>query len=212
MLRSGSCLNAELVDWADILMINDLKYSAHNGTEVSADQQGEAVGEVSFMMSGHACSNHQTSNGDAAFLPVGTEIYALKGYKPEFRVMAGGKIYQVLQNAAAETLGDLYDIEGKVERISINSIEDGHVVRYFDEAAVALFMEEMLQLKQVDFDVIYEKTKEVHDSGRIFLEFHLTDGTTFGNSYYYAANALSQAFGTERLKEIVLSQAEGEEG
>lgn len=46
---------------------------------------GDKVREVTHMLSMHACTDHVTENGDAAFLPIGTVVYELKGYKAQFR-------------------------------------------------------------------------------------------------------------------------------
>jgi hypothetical protein len=35
------------------------------------------------MLSENACTHRDTVNGDAAFLPIGTDFYELKGYKPD---------------------------------------------------------------------------------------------------------------------------------
>ncbi|MFB4162831.1 hypothetical protein ACE1TI_03090 [Alteribacillus sp. JSM 102045] len=80
------------------------------------------MGEVEYQMADNACSNHKMSNGDAAFLPVGIKIYKMKGYDPDFRVIAEDKVYQVEENPEARTIADLYDIEGKVDKISMESI------------------------------------------------------------------------------------------
>lgn len=83
------------IDWVDFLMINNIKYyQNYDGTKaVTAEQLGDKVGEVSYMLNDHACTGHVAKNGDAAFLPIGTVIHALKGYKSEFRVVADNKIY-----------------------------------------------------------------------------------------------------------------------
>ncbi len=76
-LTGGKCFGE--IEWVDFLMLNDVTYTANSeGTkEVSPAKQGEKVGEVSYMLDDHACTDHQSKNGDAAYLPVGTAIYAI---------------------------------------------------------------------------------------------------------------------------------------
>jgi len=40
---------------------------------VPSEQIGDRVGEVSYMLNEHACADHVTENGDAAYLPIGTK-------------------------------------------------------------------------------------------------------------------------------------------
>lgn len=84
------------LEWIDFLMFNDVTYFQNNeGTkEVPAEQIGDRVGEVSYMLNEHACADHVTENGDAAYLPIGTVIYELKGYKSHYRVVANNKVYE----------------------------------------------------------------------------------------------------------------------
>jgi hypothetical protein len=202
-----------MLDWnifGIILMIKDIKYMFNDeGSKlVNGDEIGKKVGEVAFMMSEHACTNHITKNGDAAFLPIGTEIYELKGYKPEFRVVADHKLYEVNENPTAKTISELLDIEGKVEKVSIESSIDGSHISNFTIEASEAFIQELLPLAYTGFDAVYEKIKFINDEeGRVFLRIYLKDGTSLRMVFYPDANVLNLgAFGTENLKKIILSQ------
>lgn len=194
------------IEWVDFLMINDIKYyHDYDVTKpVTAEQLGDKVGEVSFMLSEKACTDHVTANGDAAFIPEGTVIYELKGYKSDYRVVANAKIYEVHENPKAATMGDLLDIEGKVDKVSLESGVDGSPIGDFSKEASTEFIRELLPLKNAGLDAIYKETK--HENG-VFLRVHLLDGTSFRILYYSKANAFSAgAFGTERLNELIMTQ------
>ncbi|MCM3628146.1 hypothetical protein M3194_12300 [Paenibacillus glycanilyticus] len=196
------------IDWVDFLMINNIKYyQNYDGTKaVTEEQLGDKLGEVSYMLNDHACTDHVEKNGDAAFLPIGTVVYALKGYKSEFRVVANNKIYEVKDNLKAATMGELLDIEGKVEKISLESSEDGSPIGDFGKEASTEFVHELLNLENVGFNAVYEKTK--HEAG-IFLRVHLHDGTSFRMVYYPKANGFTAgAFGSEKLRMLIMSQRE----
>ncbi|WP_249899469.1 hypothetical protein [Paenibacillus sp. PK3_47] len=195
-----------IIEWVDFLMINDIKYYQNfEGTlPVSADLLGEQVGEISYMLENNACTDHVTRNGDAAFLPVGTPVYAVKGYRQEFRVAAGSKIYEVNENAKAATMGDLLDIEGKVLKVSLDSGQDGSHIGDFSAEASAQFIGELLPLQNVGFEGVYKKIQS--ESG-VFLRVHLQDGTSLRMVYYPNGNAFTAgAFGTETLKELIMSE------
>src|SRR5204863_732985 len=59
----------------------------------------------------------------AAFMPAGTKMYAVRGYRTDFRLAAVWKdrifLYQAWRNTRAKVGGDLYDIAGKVRRIDV---------------------------------------------------------------------------------------------
>ncbi|GLX69654.1 hypothetical protein MU1_39990 [Paenibacillus glycanilyticus] len=194
------------IEWVDFLIINNIKYyQNYDGTKaVTEEQLGDKVGEIKYMLNEHACTDHVEKNGDASFLPIGTAVYALKGYKSEFRVVANNKIYEVKDNSKAATIGELYDIDGKVEKISLESSKDGSLIGDFSKEASEEFVYELLNLTNVGFNAVYEKTK--HEAG-IFLRVHLQDGTSFRMVYYPKANGFNAgAFGSEKIRKIIMSQ------
>ncbi|ANY67195.1 hypothetical protein BBD42_12515 [Paenibacillus sp. BIHB 4019] len=195
-----------IIEWVDFLMINGIKYQYNyeGSGKVSDDQLGEKVGEVTYMLNDHACTDYVEKDGNAAFLPIGTEIYAIKGYKSEFRVAAFNKVYEVMDNPKAATLGQLLDIEGKVDKVGLESAEDGSPIGDFSAEASAQFIQELLPLQHVGFKQVYEKTK--HESG-IFLRIYLLDGSSFRLVYYPEGNAFTAgAFGTDSLKKLIMEQ------
>jgi len=137
------------IEWVDFLMINNIRYHQNFGgtKEVTSYQHGDKVGEVSYMLSEHACTNHVMKNGDAAFFPIDTDIYAVKGYKIEFRVIADNKIYEVSDNPNAATIGDLLDIEGRVEKVSLESGMDGSPIGDFSMDASSRRIEYTVDLR-----------------------------------------------------------------
>ncbi|MEK0314797.1 hypothetical protein [Cohnella sp. 56] len=200
----GKCLGE--IEWVDSLMLNDIMYiSNQDGTkEIAVGQEGEKVGEVAYTLNEHACTDHKAKNGDAAYLPIGAAIYAMNGYKPSYRLMAGGKVYEAHSNPNAKTLGDLWDIDGKIAKISLESGIDGSPIGDFAPEASAVFAREMPQLTLVGFDTVYKDTKNEYG---IFLRVHLEDGTSFRMVYYEKANAFNAgAYGTEALKTIIVSE------
>lgn len=195
-----------IIDWVDFLMINGITYDHNNeGTkEVAKEQIGDKISEITYMLNDHACTDHKSKNGDAAYLPVGTAVYELKGYKPEYRVVANNKIYEVHNNPNAATIGELLDIENKVDKVSLESGYDGSPIGDFSAAASTEFIRELLPLAYVGFDEVYPRIK--HETG-YFLRVHLKDGTSFRMVYYPKANAFNPgAYGTETLKELIVSE------
>lgn len=118
-LTSSECPPNAVIEWVDMLMINNVKFQ-HDfdaGPSNITIEKGKALGEVKYKMADTACSNHNMKNGDAAYLDVGTLIYEVKGLPSSLVVLAEEKIYVVNQNESANTVNDLYPVEGLVKDI-----------------------------------------------------------------------------------------------
>lgn len=203
LAEERGCPPETMIEWIDTVNINDVQYEVleFGNYKVEENNLGEVLGEVTYKMAGTACTDHKTQNGDAAFLEVGTEIYEFEGYKSDFRVVADGKAYEVMENDQAKTIGNLYDIEGKVQGMSLRSSYDGSYVMDLKEEHWKKFIEEFLALEYVGFDEIYEK---IGNEEGTFLEIHLKDGSSVRINYWTEANVLNPgAIGNQEMQEII---------
>ncbi|WP_239616541.1 hypothetical protein [Cohnella mopanensis] len=198
------CFSAAEVDYIDFLKFNDINYSSDSinvESIIISELIGKPLGEVSFMMYGQACLGHQTVNGDAAFLREGTKIYAMKGYKPEFRVIAGDRIFQSNDNPNAKTVSDVLDIAGKVEKVTEESTEDGSRIRELDPLQAKAFIVQILSLAYVK----QEELAKLPSGGTMFFRIHLTDGTSFRIAFSKESKALSiGAIGNEEIQSLLV--------
>jgi hypothetical protein len=68
---------------------------------------------------------YRPRDGDAAYLPVGSSVFSVKGYRPGFRLAAShhGRLwlYEAEEAVGAGTGADLLDLDGKVRYLSVNS-------------------------------------------------------------------------------------------
>ena len=96
--------------------------------DLTAEDLGPELYRVAFRGAGYAGPNYRIQDGDATFLNPGTQVYAVKGYSPEFRLgtLEDGRpiLYEADTNPLAKTGGDLLDIRGKVTAIDI--LNDDH--------------------------------------------------------------------------------------
>ncbi|REB11622.1 hypothetical protein DVB69_00310 [Sporosarcina sp. BI001-red] len=193
------------IDWTDALMMNDIKYGSGfiHQEDTSLPETGDSLGKVSYMLDGHACSSHKLKNGEATYVSVGTPVYEVVGYQPEFRVIADGRVFQVIDNPNAETLSDLADIEGKVTKISIRRDEDDTLLGELDPEQTKEFLKEYLSLPyKGDIDPKNENNRHA----RVLIYFQLEDGTTFHTIYILDENIIGyDAFGNEKMKGIIES-------
>ncbi|MFD2332625.1 hypothetical protein ACFSR7_25490 [Cohnella sp. GCM10020058] len=70
----------------------------------------------------------------------------------------------------------MWDIDGKIAKVSLESGTDGSPIGDFAPEASAVFARDLPQLKLVGFDTIYKDNKPEYG---IFLRVHLQDGTSF---------------------------------
>ncbi len=76
--------NAE-IDWVDFVMLDGRFYSVlYNAVPANLeDVTDKAIGKTEFKLAGTVTNpGYKTQNGDASYLPVGTELYPIKGFEP----------------------------------------------------------------------------------------------------------------------------------
>ncbi|OWR30872.1 hypothetical protein CDO73_09805 [Saccharibacillus sp. O23] len=192
------------IDYFDALKLGDIFYSglrSEQHEKLPPEAIGEQIDTVAYAMSDDACEDFVMQSRDATFLPAGTPIYKLRDYDPSFRVYAEGRIFEVAENPQAETIGDLYDIEGKVKSLDRVSGNDGSFMWSYSPEDTEAFVSDLLKLKYVGFDAIFKNNPPEYKTS---LRLQLKDGTSLRLAYWPKANALTTgAYGTERMLEIV---------
>ncbi|ARJ38034.1 hypothetical protein SporoP8_03465 [Sporosarcina ureae] len=168
-----------IIDWVDFVKWNDTTYEANyeiNKLNKDSETAGE-IGEVKYILDGHAGTNHQTKNGDAAYLQKGTKLFAMKGYDPAFRIIADGKVYEATESDKAETVGDFLDIEGKVQRVILQSEQDLSFIGEFTDEHAEQLVEELLVMP-------YEPDRRATEGKRVFFGIELVDGSMTRSVYW----------------------------
>ena len=122
----------------------------------------------------------------AAFMPAGTRVYAVRGYRTEFRLATVVRervfLYQVWRNPRAKAGGDLFDIAGKVRAIDVQRGEPtpaapGTPARVAPKDAETL-VDMMLRGRM--------RPPRAYTFGepRYWLTIWLADGTALGRPYF----------------------------
>jgi hypothetical protein len=112
-----------LLDFITFDDVHYLRWAEEPGRALTREDLGIEFATVE-------CSNAEDRAGcafgrdaAAAFMPAGTRVYAVRGYRTEFRLAAVIKervfLYQVWRNARAKVGGELFDIAGKVRAIDV---------------------------------------------------------------------------------------------
>jgi len=209
---SGCDVNADKrvvinIDWIDFIKFNGITYlSTTFQTSSIPAEDLSAYDKIQFKVAGVVTEpGYQNKNGDAAYLEIGTPIYSIQGYSPEFRLVAlrGQQqiIYEADTNPNAKRGADLLDIGGKVTAISINSNVDGKT-----ELASIKNEKQVSGLIQMVLDAPVNQTVRQNGAEQYFLDFHLWDSTVVHRSYWLDTGELSrEIFLPEEFGQVIRS-------
>ena len=128
----------------------------------------------------------------AAFMPAGTRVYAVRGYRTEFRLAAVVNervyLYQVWRNRRARVGGDLFDVAGKVRAIDVqrggptppNAGTPARIAAKDAEALVDMMLRGRMRPPRA----------YTFGEPRFWLTIWLADGTTLGRPYFPESSEL----------------------
>ena len=119
-----------VVDWVDFVRLGGRMYGHSRTSTLEPNALGDVVGRVCFTLADVVSNpSYRLVDGDAAFLPIGTELRAFEGADPDLRVAAlvNGqvKVYEVSMVEGASTGGELVDLTSPITEIRVNSTSDG---------------------------------------------------------------------------------------
>lgn len=199
---SGNC-TVKINEYDPVLMWNDITYKKMNVLDTNGLERGQKLGEVSFRVNGNVCFGYKLKNGDATWSEKGTSIYQVKGYSEKFRLYVGEELYQVTENPKAKKVGDLYDIVGKVKKISLEYPVENSVSVEFTENDINEFIQGYTAIDYVPFEQLYKDS--MFKSDKYFLRIQLNDNTNFVISYWPDENVFNHGYGSEKIKNLLLS-------
>ncbi len=174
----------EEISWVDMISVGDRHYMRNEFVGSDSIPIGDEVAKVKFNVSSNIFdSSYKIKDGDATFLPVGTSIYEVTGYRATTRLAVVQDdevmLYDVNNNERATHGSDLLDIENKVEYITLNDEKDG--------VSVLAEIRDEKDVQAIVTTIMTEPLLDTYDSWtgkRYFIEFHLKDGTSINKSYW----------------------------
>lgn len=180
----GTAAGGGIIDWTSFVRLGGITYLEHSyayngsvGRPLTDQDLGAAFGTVAFTLAGNVTDPaYRAQDGDAAFLPAGTPLYVVRGYRPEFRLAAYRRgrltLFEADANPAARTAGGLLDIGGQVAAIGVNSEQDGSM-----RLAIITNPAEVARLVDLILRAPIGQATGQRSGPRYFLAFHLRDGT-----------------------------------
>lgn len=166
-----------IADYAPIMKFDGIVYMDSGGT-ISEAELGPEYARVRCKMQGHAYDPlGGLQDGYAAFFDPGTPVYAVRGYRPSFRLAAYQHdrwvIFEANDNPQAQRGADFLDLKDKVERIVIHRAHPG------DSPAAASIAEpqEIAALVEMIESAPVDHTRRTPGQDVYWLLFTFLDGT-----------------------------------
>jgi hypothetical protein len=129
---------------------------------------------------------YRMRDGDAAFVPAGSPVFTVKGYRPSFRLAASHRgrlrLYEADAAVGARTGADLLDLAGKVRYLSVNSGRF-ELARIKDRPRVAELVQQVLAAP-------VRPTSGRAEHRYCFVVFNLTDRTAVRRAFVPATGEL----------------------
>ena len=165
------------ISWVPMIQFDGIQYEkqwrpAGQGTlegegGLEEEDPGPELYRIAFRGGGYVGPYYLYQDGDATYLNPGTQVYAVKGYSPGFRLGRSedgrATLYEADTNPLARTGEDLLDIRGKIKSIDILSEEDARTVlgTIDEEQTVERFVDIVLgspvdQENRVHWDIIHD--------------------------------------------------------
>jgi len=196
------------IDWVHFVKLGGITYITSINDQDLKVEIGPEFAQVKFQLNGNVNDpQYQIKDGDAAFLDVGTPIYTVKEYKPEFRLAVRESdnkwhLYEADTNPNAKVGADLLDIGGKVQYIGINSATDGttELAAIKDTKQIASLVDTILR-SPVDQNLMPASNISY------FIAFHLQDGTVVNRAYWPDTDELARGIILPKAFDTVIEQA-----
>lgn len=176
-----------LLDFVSFDGIHYLRWADEPGRALTRDDLGVefATVECSIGEDRRACAFGL--DAAAAFMPAGTRMYAVRGYRTDFRLAAVWNdrifLYQAWRSARAKVGADLYDIAGKVRAIDVQRGEPARGTASAPARVASAADVDALVSLLLRGDV-HAPRPQPFGTPRYWLTLWLADGTTLGRPYF----------------------------
>ncbi len=183
-----------VIDWVDFVRVHGRMYVRTGETTASTVPAG-ATGRVDAHVRCRIADvvgdpDYEAQDGDASFLPAGSELRRFGTADPRLRLAARvdgvWRVYEVQDVDTARTGADLLDLGGGATSIDLLDGETGTRVlaTVDDPATVRRVVDAVLAAK------VQASPSDLLDSPE-FLAFHLVDGTTVRRPWFRAPGVLA---------------------
>lgn len=197
------------IDWVPFVKIDGRMYSAMQAPAEStvpesalSDLVGTVTCEIGSMVGN---PDFRARDGDAAYLPAGTELRSFADANPALRLAVhedgAWRVYEVGEVPDARTGGDVLDLAGGVEKVELLDGDSAtEVLGSVDEPAdVQRLVDAVLEAPAGK-----PEHERLGDESPVFVRFTLVDGTAVQRPWHRSAGVLaSQVAAPDELEALL---------
>jgi hypothetical protein len=203
-----------MIDWVPFVTVDGLMFQRALSPAGTVDESrlGPTVATVTCTI-GDSVRNpdFRSRDGDAAFLPAGTDLREVAGYRADFRLAAwedgAWQVYEVENVPDADTGEDLLDLRDKVTAVHLVEGDRGEgILATVDEPdRVATIVQAVLTAR-----VLPDTAKtwdRLGNEAPLFVRFDMSDGTAVQRVWHVKARVLGPRIEAPEILESALSPA-----
>ena len=188
-----------VIDWVPFVMINGISFqSTTPAVTVDEAALGATVSTVTCTIADTVGNpDYTTRDGDAAYLPAGTELREVLGYRTDFRLAAyegdEWRVYESYHRDGIATGEDMLDLRDKVTAIHLVEGYYGRDIEQTvdDPAVIAAIVNAVLDAPVIPDD---ERIDELGSESPMFVRFDLLDGTSVQRAWHVDAEVFALEF------------------
>jgi len=184
---AGTAAAQALLDFVSFDGVDYIRFAEEPGRSLTRTDLGIEFAAVECSIGEDARGCPYGTDAAAAFMPTGTRMYEVRGFRTEFRLAAVWKdrifLYQAWRSSRAKVGADLFDVAGKVRAIDV---QRGQPMSELARRPTAISSPADVDalIRMVLRGAVRKPSPHTVGEPRYWLTLWLTDGTTLGRAYY----------------------------
>jgi hypothetical protein len=184
---AGRAAAQTVLDFVTFDGIDYLRWADEPGRPLTRADLGAEFATVECAMTDDRRGCPFGMDAAAAFMPAGTKMFAVRGYRTDFRLAAVVNdrvfLYQAWRNRRAKLGAELYDVAGRVSTIQV---QRGHRTAAAPEPPVPITSADDVEalVQMLLRATVRPPRPHAFGEPRYWLTLWLADGTTLERTYY----------------------------
>jgi hypothetical protein len=184
---AGTAAAQALLDFVSFDGVDYIRFAEEPGRSLTRADLGVEFATVECSIGEDARGCPYGTDAAAAFMPSGTRMYEVRGFRTEFRLAAVWKdrifLYQAWRSPRAKVGADLFDVAGKVRAIDVQRGQPmSEIAR--QPTAISSPADSDALIRTILRGAVRKPSPHTVGEPRYWLTLWLTDGTTLGRTYY----------------------------
>lgn len=182
-----------LLDFVSFDGVDYVRFAEEPGRSLTRADLGVEFATVECSISEDVRGCPYGPDAAAAFMPSGTRMYEVRGFRTEFRLAAVWRdrifLYQAWRSQRAKVGADLFDVAGKVRAVDVQRGEPMSALARRPTAISSTADTEEL-IRMILRGAVRKPSPHTVGEPRYWLTLWLTDGTTLDRAYFPESDEL----------------------